>query len=355
MKCKQAFMHGPFDLRIEEVELPELKDDQILIKLGACGICGSDVECFEGKSKEGRYDIAPYTPGHEWAGKAVAVGKSVTSVKPGNKVVGECSLACGSCANCKDGKQPSSCLNWREVGFRPDSPGGMGEYMILEERYTHTIPDDWSYELGAWVETFNVGYGGVRYNGCYPDAADTVAIIGGGPIGLSACMTCAESGATVIVIDPIPARRENALKYGADIVLDPSASPIEEQVRAVTEGRGADVVIEASGNDIGIASLFDISAESAKIGVIGHSIGRKVPVEIGKTIWKNLQIKGVAGPKNWFPRTIRFMSMIKDKYDFAALNTHHFAFEDIDAAFDMAANHKDIARKVMLTFPGMDD
>lgn len=126
-------MHGPFDLRIEEVELPELKPDQILIQLGACGICGSDVECFEGKSAEGRYDIAPYTPGHEWAGKAVAVGSNVTSVQIGNKVVGDCVLPCFQCANCKDGKMPSACLNWREVGFRPNSLGGFGEYMMLEE------------------------------------------------------------------------------------------------------------------------------------------------------------------------------------------------------------------------------
>ena len=222
--------------------------------------------------------------------------------------------------------------------------------MILEEAYTHVIPDDWSYELGAWVETFNVGYGGVWYNGCCPDASDTVAVIGGGPIGLCASMVSAESGATVIVIDPLEARRENALKFGADIVVDPTAAPVEEQIKKLTNGRGADVVIECSGNDIGIASLFDIAGNSARVGVIGHSIGRKVPVEIGKTIWKTLHIAGVAGPERWFPRTIRFMSKIKDKYDFAALNTHHFDFEDIHAAFDMAVNHKDIARKVMLTF-----
>ena len=355
MKCKQAFMYGPKDLRIEEVELPELLPNQILVKLGACGICQSDVECFEGKSAEGRYDIAPYTPGHEWAGEAVAVGSAVTSIAPGNKVVGECALACFNCANCKDGKLPSACLNMREVGFRPDSPGGMGEYLILEEAYLHVIPDDWTYELCAWVETFNVGYGGVWYNGCNPDASDTVAIIGGGPIGLCASMVCAESGATVIVIDPLEARRENALRYGANLAVDPTAAPVEEQIKELTNGRGADVVIECSGNDVGIASLFDIAGQSARVGVIGHSIGRKVPVEIGKTIWKTMRIAGVAGPERWFPRTIRFMSKIKDKYDFAALNTHHFDFEDIHAAFDMAANHKDIARKVMLTYKGMEN
>lgn len=350
MRCKQAFMYGPFDLRIEEVELPELKPDQILIQLGACGICGSDVECFEGKSAEGRYDIAPYTPGHEWAGKAVAVGSAVTSVKVGNKVVGDCVLPCNNCANCKDGKMPSACLNWREVGFHPNSPGGFGEYLILEEAYTHVIPDDWSYELGAWVETFNVGYWGVWGNGCNPNASDTVAIVGGGPIGLCASMVCAESGARVIVIDPIASRRENALKYGAELVVDPTIRPVEEQILELTGGRGADVVIECSGNDVGIASVFDIAGHSARVGLIGHSIGRKVPVEIGKTIWKTLHIAGSGGTYHWFPSTIRFMSRIKDKYDFAALNTHHFPFGELDAAMDMAANHKDIARKVMLTF-----
>lgn len=350
MKCKQAFMHGPFDLRIEEVELPELKPNQVLIKLKACGICGSDVECYEGKSAEGRYDIAPYTPGHEWAGQVAEIGSTVTSLKPGDKVVGDCVLPCFNCANCKDGKMPSACLNMREVGFRPDSPGGFGEYMILEEAYTHRIPDDWDYELGAWVETFNVGYWGVWGNGCAPDASDDVAIIGGGPIGLSAAMVCKTSGAHVIVIDPLEERRKNALEYGADDVVDPTAGDVEQMVKDLTGGRGASVVIECSGNDIGIASLFDIAGHSARVGVVGHSIGRKVPVEIGKTIWKTLHIAGSGGTDKWFPRTIRFMSKIKDQYDFAALNTHHFNFKDLDKAMDMACNHKDIARKVMLTF-----
>lgn len=350
MKAKIAFLYGPHDLRVEEVELPPLKPDQVLIKLKACGICGSDVECFEGKSAEGRYDIAPYTPGHEWAGQVVEIGSQVTSIKVGNKVVGDCVLACGNCANCKDGKMPSACLNMREVGFRPDSPGGMGEYMILEEKYTHVIPDDWDYELGAWVETFNVGYWGVWGNGCNPDASDDVAIIGGGPIGLTAAMTCKNSNARVILIDPIESRRENALKYGADICVDPTACNLEEEIKRLTNGRGASVVIEASGNDAGIASVFDIAGHNARVGLIGHSIGRKVPVEIGKTIWKTLRISGSGGTNLWFPRTIRFMSTIKDKYDFAALNTHHFNFRDIHKAFDMAVHHKDIARKVMLIF-----
>ena len=226
MKCKQAFMYGPHDLRIEEVELPALKKDQILIKLIACGICQSDVECFEGESAEGRYDLGPYTPGHEWVGRAVEIGEDVTSVKVGDKVVGDCVLPCHQCANCKDGKMSSACLNFREVGFRPDSPGGFGEYMILEEAYTHVIPEDWSDELGIFVENFNVAYWGVWGNKCDPDASDACVIIGGGPIGCSAAMVCATSGATVIVVDPVESRRENAMKYGANYTVDPTAGDV---------------------------------------------------------------------------------------------------------------------------------
>lgn len=352
--CKAAFMHGPFDLRIEDLELPALGANQVLIKMKACGICGSDVECFEGLSAEGRYDIAPYVPGHEWAGQVVEIGSKVTSIAVGNKVCGDCVLPCNNCANCKDGKMPSACLNMREIGFRPDSPGGFGEYMILEEQYTHVVPDDWSYELAAWVETFNVGYWGVWGNGCNPDASDDVAIIGGGPIGMCASMVCAESGANVIVIDPLEKRRDNIMKYGASCTVDPSQfkepGALEAELKRLTGGRGPSVIIECSGNDIGIASLFDIAGHSARVGVVGHSIGRKVPVEIGKTIWKTLHIAGSGGTKTWFPRTIRFLSRIKDKYDFAALNSHHYDFFELDKAMDMACNHKDIARKVMLTF-----
>ena len=315
-KCKAAFMHGPFDLRIEELELPPLKPNQVLIKLIACGICQSDVECFEGKSAEGRYDIAPYTPGHEWVGRAVEIGSGVTSIKEGDKVVGDCVLPCHECANCKDGKMSSACLNMREVGFRPDSPGGFGEYMIL---------------------------------GCDPDASDDCVIIGAGPIGCSAAMVCATSGANVIVVDPVESRRQNAMMYGATHTVDPTVRPVEEQILELTNGRGASVIIECSGNDVGIASVFDIAGHSCRIGFVGHSIGRKVPVEIGKTIWKTLKMSGSGGTTNWFPRTIRFMSKIKDTYDFKALVSHYYKFDDLAEAMEMAQN-KAVARKVMLTF-----
>ena len=350
MKCKTAFLHKPHDLRIEEVELPELKPNQVLIKVGACGICGSDVECFEGLSAEGRYDIACYTPGHEWGGKIVEIGSDVKTLCAGMKVTGDCVMACGVCANCKDGLMPSACLNMREIGFRPDSPGGMGEYMIVEEQYVHQIPDDWSYAMGAWVETFSIGYFGIWGNGGYIDASDTAVIFGCGPVGISAVMTAKTSGAKVIAVDPIASRRDLALKYGADYVLDPGVGDLKAEIDALTNGRGPSVIAEASGNDKAIQAIFEIAGHSCRVHLIGHSIGRKVPVELGWTIWKTLNINGSGGTKDFGQRTIRFMSAIKDKYDFDALNTHYFGFDQLHEAMETAIHEKENAFKVMLRF-----
>lgn len=350
MNVKMAFLHGPHDLRVEEVTLPELKPDQVLVQLGACGICGSDVECFEGKSKEGRYDIAPYTPGHEWGGKVAAVGSAVETLKVGDKVTGDCVMACGVCRNCKDGLMPSACLNMREAGFRPDSPGGMGEYLIIEEKYAHQVPQDWTYEEAAWVETFSIGYFGIWGNKGYVDASDIVVIMGCGPVGVSALMVAKTSGAKVIVVEPLPMRAEVAKRYGADEVVDPTKCNLTEEIRRLTDGRMATLVVEASGNDTAIASIFDVAGHSARVRLIGHSIGRKVPVEIGRTIWSTLSISGSGGTKDFAQRTIRFMSAIRDKYDFAALNTHFYDFKDIHEAFKTACEQKSTAFKVMLKF-----
>lgn len=348
MKQKVSFLHGPHDLRIAEMDVPTPGQGQVLIKVKACGICGSDVECFEGHSAEGRYDIAPYTPGHEWAGEILELGPDcVSGLKVGNKVIGDCVMGCGKCYNCKEGRMPSACLNFREIGFRPDSPGGMGEYMVVEEQYVHAFPDSWSWELGAWQEPFSIGYFGIWGNEGHIDASETALILGAGPIGMTAAIVAMASGARVIMADPLQSRRDRALSYGVDHAVDPTSKFIE-QVMDITGGLGADVCVECSGNDNAIASLFDVASHSGRVRLVGHSIGRKVPTEIGKTIWRTLNITGSGGTRNFGQRTIRFMDRIKDKYDITGLTTHRFSFDKIHEGFDVAVNQKAAALKVML-------
>jgi len=350
MKAKIAFLHKPHDLRVEEVDLPALRSDQILVKTGACGICGSDVECFEGKSAEGRYDLGPYTPGHEWSGEVAETGRDVAGFKRGDKVTADCVMQCFVCRNCKDGLMPSACLNMREGGFRPDSPGGMGEYLVIEEPYLHRIPESWSFEEGAWVETFSIGYFGIWGNGGWVDASDQVAVFGAGPVGLSALMTAKMSGAATILIDPLSFRRDTALRFGADEAVDPAREGWKERVLELTRGRGPSLLVEASGNDAAISSLFEIAGHSARVRLIGHSIGHKIPIEIGRTIWRTLSITGSGGTRNYGQRTIRFMDRMRGRFNVTDLITHRFPFRKIHEAFDVAAKNKDKALKVMLNF-----
>lgn len=348
MKTKAARLHGPLDLRVEEIDLPDLGPYNVLVKVKAVGICQSDVECYEGKSSEGRYDIAPYVPGHEWSGVVEEVGSEVTTVKKGDKVTGDCVMECGVCRNCKDGLMPSACLNMREAGFRPDSPGAMGEYLVHEERFLHKIPNDLSFEEGAWIENFSVAYFGIWGNGGHVDASENVIISGTGPIGLSAVIVAKTSGARVIVIEPLSNRRKIAQNFGADEAVDPTEGDLQEKIMELTNGRGGDLVVECSGNDNAIAALFDISGHNARVRLIGHSIGRKIPVEIGKTIWKTLNITGAGGTKNFMEKTIRFMSQIRDKYDFEQLISYKYPFEKIHEAFEKAQKEKQSAIKIVL-------
>ena len=169
-------------------------------------------------------------------------------------------------------------------------------------------------------------------------------------IGLSALITAKASSAKVIVIEPLENRRKMALNFGADMVVNPTACNLKEEIMNLTNGAGGSVVVEASGNDNAIASIFDVAGHSARVKLIGHSIGRKVPIEIGLTLWKNLSITGSGGTITFLPRTITFMDQIRNKTDFKSLITHRYSFEEIHDAFDIAVKNKARALKVMLNF-----
>lgn len=343
-------MHGPFDLRIEDVELRPLKNDEVLVKVRACGICGSDVEVFEGLTNEGRYDIQPFVPGHEFAGDVIKVGDDVKSMKPGDKVTSECVVACGACINCKSGKMPSACLHFKEIGFGPDTPGGMGEYLICGEKNLHVFPEDWSYIDGAWVEPFSIGYFSIWGNGGHVDASDTVLIYGAGAIGMCSLIVAKTSGAEVIVADPLESRRALATRFGADHTLDSASSSFEGQVKELCDGEGPSVICECSGNDAAVASIFQVAGHNCQVNLTGHTAGRLIPAELGKINWKTLRVKGSGGTDHFTPRTIKFMSRIRDQVSFEDLTTHYFPFSKIHEAFDVARHDKENALKVMLVF-----
>ena len=295
---------------IQDLELPQIAADEVLVRSRNVGICHSDFELYEG-----RYIIPvsyPIVPGHEWSGEVAEVGAAVTNLRQGDRVVGECVVNNGD----------------DHFGF---SIGGAdAEYFVAKASWLHRIPEELSFAHGAFVEPFSVAYNATVAAGGI-DASDSVAVIGGGPIGLLCTLAAATMGGTVTLIEPQAHRRALGLDIGAREALEPGDA----------DGRRFDVVIEAAGVPAAMASAFPIAAHGARIVFVGIDIGGSAPVEIGLVQSKALQVRGIIGSAGMWPRTIRFMAA--SGLDPTPLLTATFPLGEGTAALDAA---RDTSRNV---------
>ena len=340
---KAAVLRGVHDLRLENVPDPNPASDEVLIRVRAAGLCGTDVHMWEGTNQEGTF---PFIPGHEWSGEVVAVGKEIKSVSCGDRVVAEVPIPCHICDNCKDGMEPNMCPDFELYGFSWENPGGMAEYTLAREERLFKIPDNVSYEEASLVEPVSVAYHGVWGSGGGAAPHDRVVVFGAGPIGLFAMLSCKASGAPVIIVEPQAFRRKMAQDLGADVVLDPSAGDLVEQVLDHTGGRGATLVLECSGSNGALAATLDVIGKQGRIVLIGQSAGRRIPIEIGKAIFARTPIVGSSGSPFYFPKTLTFMS--RRLVDLMPVVTHQFPLPEILEAFELGKSGADCAKILVL-------
>jgi L-iditol 2-dehydrogenase len=284
---KALIFEEPRSAVVSDVDVPAIAADEVLVRSRNVGICHSDFERYEG-----RYIIPvsyPIIPGHEWAGEIAEVGRDVTTLRQGDRVVGECVVNNGD----------------DHFGF--SISGANAEYFVAKATWLHRIPDELSFMQGAFVEPFSVAYSAAVAAGGI-DASDEVAVIGGGPIGLLCAITAAAMGGSVTLIEPQAHRRKLGLEIGAKQAIDPSAGSLSDQVGEATHGRGFDVVIEAAGAPAAMANAFPIAALGGRIVLVGIDIGGSAQVEIGLVQSKALQVRGIIGSAGLWPRTIRFMA-----------------------------------------------
>ena len=307
---KALVFEEPRSASVQELDVPSIAADEVLVRSRNVGICHSDFELYEG-----RYIIPvsyPIVPGHEWSGEVAEVGSAVANLRPGDRVVGECVVNNGD----------------DHFGF---SIGGAdAEYFVAKASWLHRIPEELSFAQGAFVEPFSVAYHATVAAGGI-DAGDSVAVIGGGPIGLLCTLAAATMGGSVTLIEPQEHRRALGLEIGAQEALDP----------ADLGGRRFDVVIEAAGAPAAMATAFPIAAHSARVVFVGIDIGGSAPVEIGLIQSKALQVRGIIGSAGLWPRTIRFMAA--SGLDPTPLLTATFPLGEGTAALDAA---RDTSRNV---------
>ena len=317
---KALVFEEPRSVALRELDVPTIAADEVLVRSRNVGICHSDFELYEG-----RYIIPvsyPIIPGHEWSGEVAEVGSAVTSLRAGDRVVGECVVNNGD----------------DHFGF--SISGADAEYFVAKASWVHRIPEELSFAYGAFVEPFSVAYSATVAAGGI-DASDAVAVIGGGPIGLLCTLAAATMGASVTLVEPQAHRRALGLEIGATHALDPGAGPLAEQAAELTGGRGFDVVLEAAGVPAAMASAFPVAALGARVVFVGIDVGGSAPVEIGLVQSKALQVRGIIGSVGLWPRTIRFMAT--SGLDPTPLLTATFPLADGTAALDAA---RDTARNV---------
>ena len=244
---RAMLLSAPLTLEIVEQPDPVIeRDDDVIVRVRAASICGSDTHGYDGKN--GRR-VAPLVMGHEASGEVVAVGSAVTAVKPGDRVFVMPMHWCGTCDACVHG-QFDLCPQRKVYGG--DLPGAFAELFRVSERTAIPIPDEVTFRQAALIEPLAVVVKGLSR--AKFDAGDSAAVIGGGPIGLIATAVLAlHRPHQLIVMEPLAARREIARQMGATLVLDPTQDGAMEALMEATDGLGADLTVEAVGSTASVA------------------------------------------------------------------------------------------------------
>ncbi len=310
---------------IAQVQTPPITENEVLIQSRKVGICHSDYELLAGQ-----YIIPisyPVTPGHEWVGEVIEIGRNVTGLAVGDRVVGECVI--------------NTPERIHHFGFSMD--GADREFFAARPEWLHKLPDAVDDAKGALIEPFTCGYYAVLRHGGV-DASQTVVVSGGGTIGLVTAAAAIGMGARVIVADPVPLRREIAMKLGADGTIDPSDGDPAAAIQEMTQG-GADLVVECAGHAASLANVFEYARDEGCVSMVGINIGQKIPVDLGKIQIKNLSVKGCIGSPGVWPAAIRFLE--RTGLDLAPIQTHSFDLDDALTALDLGQK-PDQAVKVTL-------
>ena len=259
---KSAVFYGKHDLRIEDLRKPEPKDREVLIKVMACGVCGTDVHIYEGD--KGAADCPSGTVlGHEFSGIVEAVGTLVTNYKPGDRVCIDPNALCGECYYCRNGIG-HFCDHM--IGIGTTCNGGFSEYCVVPQSQVYKIADTTTFEEAAMTEPVACCLHGIDM--CNIKPGSTVLVIGGGMIGLIMLQLAKLNGAsTVVLMEPVEQKREMGRKLGADLCINPS-----DDVKSILKDNGIsrfDVVIECVGLSVTIAQAIELAGKKSIVMMFG--------------------------------------------------------------------------------------
>ena len=301
-----------------ELPMPQCGPGQVLIKVRAAALCGTDMHIFEWNAWAQSVGMElPLVMGHECCGDVVAVGEGVCGVKVGDKVVAETHVPCGQCYQCMNGEQ-HICANLKMFGIHMN--GCFAQYAVIPAICAKTIPQEISYDIGAVMEPLGTA---VRAADEMRLAGANVMVLGCGPIGLFAVAAASCMGAAkIFATDISPTRMEIAKTMGATEVLNPLTQDVKKIVLDATGDTGVDVVIEASGNVDALKGSFQYLRKGGRMALIGLP-GKPIEIELGRDIvFKEAKIIGIHGRKMFETWTQMENLLASGKLDVAPVITH---------------------------------
>lgn len=339
---RAAYMTEVKRLEIREIPMPEPGPDEIVLKVEYVGVCGSDAHFFETGVRKGKAFDLPFILGHECAGTVTQAGKNVGTIVPGDRVCFEPQITCGTCEYCRSGHY-NMCPDVKFPSV-PPYDGMLRNYVTIPAQSAYRLPENVSTREGALIEPLAVGISAATRGEV--TLGKTVVILGAGCIGLVTMMACKAMGASkVILCDLYQKRLDNALKLGADAVINASREDTVARVMALTGGEGADVVFEAASSPHTAAQTVDLLKRCGIVVIVGN-INDPTPYRFMDLMYKEGEIRTIYRYRNNFETAIR--AVASGKIDVKQIISHEYDFDDVQAAFEKSLySRQDVIKAVI--------
>ncbi|MBB6690281.1 NAD(P)-dependent alcohol dehydrogenase [Cohnella xylanilytica] len=346
---RAAILNRPMEVETIELPMPEIGPDEVLVKVMAVGVCGSDVHYYE-HGRIGPYVVeAPLILGHECAGIVAAAGEKATRFRPGDRVAIEPGVVCGRCDACKSGRY-NLCPSVKFLAT-PPVHGAFAQYIAMREDFLFPIPDSLSFEEAAMNEPFSVGIHAAKRAGLQPGT--TLAVMGMGPVGLMAVVAAKAFGvAEIIVADLEPIRLEAALRLGAAHAINIRERDPLAEIKRLTGGAGVDAAFETAGNPKALQTALLSLKRGGKLSIVGLPPQDGIELNVPFIADNEVDIYGVFRYANTYPQGIAFLS--SGIADVASLITDRYPLEKAGEALERARTNKSGSLKVMVYPNGIE-
>ncbi|MCU0237633.1 MAG: L-threonine 3-dehydrogenase [Acidobacteria bacterium] len=327
MKALRKMKPGP-GLEMQEVPIPAIKANEVLIHVHIRAICGTDLHIYKWDEWSQNRIKPPVTTGHEFYGEIVATGVDVRHYTVGDLVTAEMHIVCNQCFQCRTGNA-HLCENVVILGV--DGDGCFADYIAVPESNLWRVPKGIDPEWAAVYDPFGNAVHTVMAG---PTVGKTFLILGGGPIGIAAIPVCKAAGASLVLVSEVmPFRQELAKKMGADRVIDPAAENVEEVVRELTGGQGVDAVLEMSGHPAAIAQGFRSIRKNGRYSLLGIP-AKPLSLDLARDIiFPGVTVQGINGRRMYETWYQMDALLVSGKVDLKPLITHRFKMADFAEAF----------------------